>query len=242
MFKTTFLFALSTLAIDAGTITVSTSTTGWTIGDPSLGVTNGTAYAGYSSGNPIAPFSGSNICATSPCMTPWDGFWTASYTFNLPADTTSASLTFSGLGADDRAVLELNGTIIGSASDENGLPVPTAPASGTMVFTDGGTPMSYTFDSVASPNAGVVTTGFNIGGSNTLLLIVNNTQGGAGGSLVNYGFTEALFTGTVSFTEGAVAAPEPGTLGLAGFASIIAILLGCRRRTHRRPATDAPNF
>ena len=223
LLRTSALIIVTGLA-NAGSINVGTNTANWTIGDPSLGVAGGTAYAGYPGGPFIAPFNGSNVCPSSPCSSNWDGFWTATYTFALPADTTSASLIFQSLGADDRAVLELNGTVIGSGSDENGSPEPTGPAIGSMVFMDTGSPMAYTFDSAASPNSGLVTTGFNIGGTNTLMLIVNNTQGGAYGALVNYGYTAAGFLGTVSYTENiASAAPEPGSamltvIGIAAFA------------------------
>ena len=73
----------------------------------------------------------------------FDGVWVAIYTFFLPSGSANISLNYSGLFADDRAVLELNGTPIGAT----GL---LAPGQGSMVLTDGGSPVSYSFSSYTS--------------------------------------------------------------------------------------------
>ncbi len=206
----------------AGTITATTATGTWTIGIPSQSITNGTAYAGYSGGNFISAFNGS-ACLSSTCTSAFDGFWTASFAFTLPADTTSASLVFSGLQADDRTVLELNGTQIGNGYNLGA--GGAAPVAGSMVLTDGGPNNSYSFGG-ASSEMGAVATGFNIGGSNTLLLIVNNTEAGSYGALNPRGYTEVALTGTVSYTEsGNSTAPEPEAVVLTGIgmAAILAI-------------------
>jgi hypothetical protein len=61
----------------------------------------------------------------------FDGFWEASESFFLPLDATDVSLTFSGFSSDDRAVLELNGVVIGDSGNGD-------PGSGDMTFVNGG--------------------------------------------------------------------------------------------------------
>ena len=46
-------------------------------------------------------------------MANFNGFWYADFTFALPADSFDIALSFSRLLADDRVVLQLNGTNIG---------------------------------------------------------------------------------------------------------------------------------
>ena len=101
---------------------------------------------------------------------------TAETTFNLPEDATGISLNFSDFTADDRALLLLNNTIIGGMALVNS-------GNGYMVYTDGGalTPLDFsTLNQNGSMEnvSGAVTTGFNIGGANTLEMIINNTDGG----------------------------------------------------------------
>ncbi len=108
---------------------------------------------------------------TGGTLSGFDGFWYAEETFTLPKDAANIALSFSSFQSDDRAVLELNGVIIGNSG--NG-----APGLGSMQFMDGGTLQSFDFTNAAS---GTITTGFNIGGVNALEVIVNNTGTGLTG-------------------------------------------------------------
>lgn len=147
-----------------------------------------------------------------------DGFWTASYHFDLPAEAYNMSLSFHNLMGDDRVVLLLNGTIIGSAALDPA-------AAGKMAFTDSqiGHEQSVIFNVATS---GTVSTAslFHIGGLNTLTLIVNNTGLNAshhadamlltnafpfGSSLDSTDRTWAMVSGHADF-----ATPEPGSLSL----------------------------
>jgi hypothetical protein len=197
----------------AATINVSTSnTTAWEVDVPSLSIANATALSGYTIGD-ISPFPEGNGSG-------YDGFWVASYTFTLPADATGVSLDFSGLNADDRGVLELNGTIIGDAGG-------AAPGDGYMTLTDGGTNQPFVFGG-SSAEEGVVTTGFDLGTTNTLEVIVNNTQTGIYGSLTGGGYTQAGLTGTLTYSTSATPEPQSWFL-IVG----ILVLLACVRRRLR---------
>jgi hypothetical protein len=79
-----------------------------------------------------------------------------------------------------------------------------------MTFTDGGTNEPFVFAG-ASAEAGVVTTGFDLGTTNTLELIVNNTQLGIYGTPTGLGYTEAGVSGTVTYSTsgGLTPTPEP---------------------------------
>jgi hypothetical protein len=146
----------------------------------------------------------------------FDGFWYGVDSFSLPGDAINVSLSFSSFSSDDRAVLELNGVIIGNSG--NG-----APGLGSMNFTDGGALQPFNFTNVT---AGTTATGFNIGGTNTLAVIVNNTSTGLTGVTRTFqALSDNTFfklNGTVTYTD---AAPEPASLILAALGGV-ALLLG----------------
>jgi len=72
-----------------------------------------------------------------------------------------------------------------------------------------------------------------IGGLNTLLLIVNNTEAADFGSLNPRGYTEVALTGTVTFSESAAPVPEPSSLFLLGFAAPVVMTAWRRAKRHR---------
>jgi hypothetical protein len=213
---------LATFAgLNAATIDFSTSnTSAWEVDVPSIGIANATARSGYTAGD-VTPFAGAGNGSSSG----YDGFWVGLYTFALPSNATGISLDFSGLNADDRAVLELNGNIIGDAGG-------AAPGMGSMVFTDGGPNNTFVFAG-ASAESGIVTTGFNPGATNTLEIVVNNTQGGIFGSPTVLGFTEAGVTGTVTYSTsaGVTSTPEPQSWFVVGAFFVVTAMFAKRRRT-----------
>ena len=97
-----------------------------------------------------------------------------------------------------------------------------------MVLTDGGPNDPYTF---LGNTSGTITSGLNIGGLNTIEVIINNTGNGIHGGLQNVSggdFTYFSFTGAVTYTGG-TSTPEPGSMGLAAGG-----LLYCVARLRRR--------
>ena len=114
----------------------------------------------------------------------FDGFWTADFKFNIPANAVSAGLTFTNLEVDDRVALFLNGIpvsatgIFAAAGNGNSL--------GKMLLTDGGLLQDYWFSGPDGGVAGVVNSGFIFGGTNTLRAIVNNTDAGISGSVITF--------------------------------------------------------
>jgi hypothetical protein len=162
-------------------------------------------------------------------LTSFGGYWVADFTFFLPANASAVSLNYANFGADDRAVLSLNGAIF-DATGVFGFGQPGAVPS--MVFTDGGALEPYSFQTPSGSVSGAVTTGFNIGGLNTIEAIVNNTDQGVFGPNVGIaagssGDGAALaLTGTVSFTV----VPEPSSVVLGALGAGILALLHIRRR------------
>ncbi|MEK8028869.1 PEPxxWA-CTERM sorting domain-containing protein [Pseudaquabacterium rugosum] len=146
-----------------------------------------------------------------------DDFWTATLDFVLPAGFSNAALDFSLLTADDRAVVQLNGTEILSLALSTG--------SGTaMVMTAGGSASPYSFQYVSGDPIARITGPF-VEGVNTLSFIVNDTWSGGYGDLSGRRHGEISATSlqaaaTVSYTAPAVtsavtsAVPEPATWAL----------------------------
>jgi hypothetical protein len=116
----------------------------------------------------------------------FDGFWTAAWTFSLPNGAQNITLNYTGLFADDRVLLELNGTPIGAAGLHG-------PGEGSMVFSDGVSSVPYSFSGPAG--SGAIPAGFNVGGQNTLTAIINNTGVGINGSLTSIASSSGDRTG-----------------------------------------------
>jgi hypothetical protein len=192
----------------ATTINFSTSTGNWTV--TGAGATNAPAAVLGGGGISITSNglqSGTFVAGAS--LAAFDGFWTANFSFFLPADADNISGSFSNLRSDDRVVLYLNGNQIG----DGGLGIPAGGSiAGLMELTDGGGNLPFFFDSSDSSGAGSGPAGFILGGENTLTAILNNTGSGVtgitktfagAGDGVNFGVQ-----GQLTFTT---AVPEPST-------------------------------
>lgn len=94
----------------------------------------------------------------------FDGAWWADLAFFLPANATDIVLTFDSLVADDRTVLELNGTAIGNYGFGD-----TVDSKGKMAF-DLDIPLTEGDFSFTGDTSGTITTGFVLGGENDLRL------------------------------------------------------------------------
>lgn len=183
---------------------------------------------GLASGTPVAGFNNSAF----------DGFWTANYAFTLPADAADATLAYSTFAADDRAVLFLNGKqITDAASDGAG--------TGTMVLSSGGSASPFTFTNTTS--SGTITSGFNVGGANTLTAVINNTTGGRNGTpspLVGSNGTDFSIAGTVTFATGGSGGNGPAAASVplppaawTGLAGLLALTLPGVLRRRRYSST-----
>jgi hypothetical protein len=179
---------------------------------------------GTAAGTPIAGFNNSAF----------DGVWTATYTFSLPADATGATLNYSNLFADDRTVLLLNGTQVANMASDG-------PGAGAMVLSSGGAETPFTFTNNTS---GTITTGLNAGSANTLTAVINNTTSGRNGTLVPLvgpNGTDFSLAGTISFATGggggntpaAVPVPPAAWTGLGMLIGLTGLGALRRRRVTR---------
>ena len=138
---------------------------------------------------------------TGASFAQFNGFWYVENSFELPANATNVSFDFNGLWGNDRVVMSLNGTQIGNATFGGGT------GSGLMRFEESGSDLPFTFTETTS---GTITSGFVIGGTNTLRLTVNNTGVNLAAPTIPSAFPEDsttvyLASGTVAYT----AIPEP---------------------------------
>jgi tRNA A-37 threonylcarbamoyl transferase component Bud32 len=102
--------------------------------------------------------------ATGGSAEQFNGYWTATRRFTLPAEIESISLTFSNFQCDDRGVLMLNGTVIGNYSV-------MGPGPGRMSLSPDLSDAEFQF---TNATLGTVDSGFILGGENTLTIVVNN--------------------------------------------------------------------
>ncbi len=150
----------------------------------------------------------------------FNGLWTATETFDVPTGATGINLSFSRLTGDDRVVLKINGNYVGFAAvnGATGVGVQYLPITGSQALTYG-----VTSGDISS---------FVVTGTNTLELIVNNTNGGLSAAPRNLNgdadATDAFVAATLRYNTGAV--PEPATLMLLGSAAVGFIGWRARRR------------
>lgn len=166
------------------------------------GVTNATPYE--LSGGSISVISGGDSGTYVSGVTNFTGFWLADYVFYLPYGANNVSLTYSNLYVDDRGILLLNGNPIVAT----GIPYFGSLNPGSLVLTDGGSPQAYSsFVGPIGSVSGTVTNGFNIGGFNTLRVIINNTHAGVVGSDIPVSSGDATLltlSGAVSYKLGPI--------------------------------------
>jgi hypothetical protein len=152
-------------------------------------------------------------------------FFTDTVAFTLPTGFTDAALNISLYQADDRSVLELNGTQISNTGI-------FGPGQGFFFFSDGGPNLPYTFiNGNNGPTFATLPVSPFIAGLNTLVFLVDNTNAGIQGS-ASGGPTQVIFDGTVTFTA---AVPEPSTWAMLilGFCGIGFMAY---RRKHGEPS------
>jgi hypothetical protein len=159
------------------------------------GASGATAYQEGNSISLTSTADRSGTFVTGGSLASFNGLWYADETFTIPAGATGVTFTYSGLAGDDRVALLLNGTTLSS--------VGVSGATGICTFLFPSGPVAnYSLSGVTS---GTVTTGLNIGGTNTLRLVVNNT-GGLGATAATAGFspeedgTNATLAATVTYT------------------------------------------
>jgi hypothetical protein len=202
----TLLLALDSGPIaKAGQIDIGTATANWVVTGAGA---SGVAPYKVSDGITITDTRNRNgTFVTGGSLASFTGYWFGEFDFTLPSDATSISLTYSNLYVDDRVVVELNGTDIGSWYLN-----PTT-SSGVMEFSPGTGDVPYTFTNGATYGSGSATSGFIVGGLNTLKLILNNTDD------VNPMTPTRTFQDDAAVTyvqlDGSVTfLPEPATLSL----------------------------
>ena len=215
-------YSQSLLSFDTGTAAEWSVTGG--------GAENATPYVvNYAEGSPPSDYNFLSVTTTGDgtgtflqggSLASFTGFWIADYTFTLPSTATDISLSYNNFFADDRAVMMLNGqTIASTGIISNGLP-------GSMVFTDGGDPQAYSFGAPFS--SGSVDDGFNVGGSNTIEVVVNNTGTGISGGDRDISSGDTTFlglSGSISYSE----VPEPNSILLSGLGILVGVLLWPKR-------------
>jgi len=150
----------------------------------------------------------------------FNGFWYADSLFTIPSNATGVTLSFSRLLADDRVVLQLNGTDIGDYLLSTG----GVGGPGVMSFPPGPPDVSFTFTDQASA---IITSGFLLGGVNDLRLVINNTGAASPSTPTRTfqstgDFTYAQLSGTITYSV-----PEPATLSLL---AVTALTVLSRRR------------
>jgi|GEM_PF-2099965 len=128
-------------------------------------------------GQSYRPNEATNTDLVTPGILGTPGVWQAVYEFTLPEYATAAELIINRLGADDRIVLSLNGSIITEANDL----IFDGSGSGIHDFGDGNGPVPFEFSGTdwTQPDSEIVlTSGFKFGEVNQLIAHVNNTGNG----------------------------------------------------------------
>jgi len=209
----------------ASTISISTGSN-WTVTAGGTGAVDVTPFV--LPGNIISLTSDSYSSGTfvsGGSAASFNNFWLAQFDFTLPSVVSSVDLTYFGLAVDDRAVVLLNGVVIAAFGLGQ---TPSVCAVGSMMMSEGAPNNPFNF---CSARSGVVTSGFNLGGTNRITAIINNTNTGIVGDLsapfVAQNSTGFIMLGAVNISE----TPEPGSAFLIAAGALA--LSGFRRYVRR---------
>lgn len=163
---------------------------------------------------PVSISYNSGIVPGSPSL----AFQVLTTSFNLPVGFSNASLNLGTFNVDDRAVLELNGSIVASTGIYG-------PGLGSMVLTAGGANDPFTFQ-YGNGGPFVPITGPFLAGANSLVIVLNETRFGIQGDLNSTITTEtfAFMDGKVSYDIGTTPLPAalPMFIGGAGLIGLLA--------------------
>jgi hypothetical protein len=168
---------------------------------------------------PVSLSYNSGIVPGSPSL----AFQLITTSFNLPVGFSNASLNLGTFNVDDRAVLELNGSIVASTGIYG-------PGLGSMVLTAGGTNDPFNFE-YGNGGPFVPIAGPFVAGANSLVIVLNETRFGIQGDLNSTYPTE-----TFAFMDGKVTydiatTPLPAALPMfVGGVGLIGLLVGRRKR------------
>jgi len=217
VFRLAPVFGLVVIA-QANTIDIGTSNAAnWTV------TADGSTFAGFQLGGAVTMTSTGNSLGSSPIdLTKFDGVWLAALTFTLPADAINVALNTSALLADDKLVVSLNGVDIGNAL------VGGNSGAGTFFRNGSSEPIVYSANEELS-----ILSGFVLGGTNTLIVYVNNTDTiDPNAAPRNFEFASAdtafELAGAVTYNQAVqTGVPEPQFVLLLGFAG--AIMASARR-------------
>lgn len=212
---------LAVLAVAAYAVPISLGTTSsatWYITNyDGTSYTYGSVAAYASGGGNISFTSNGNSTGTMAAGLPastssFDGFWVAELDYTPPVGSTGVTLSFSGLSADDRAVLYVNGVAEGNTawSPGTGCFSATDVACSSFTFTGTNIPATAAGNFSASPIA--LNSGLNV-----FTLVVNNTYAIQNSSAATRGFNgigdgaTALINMTANYTAPVSGVPEPAS-------------------------------
>ena len=221
--RNSWLLALALITVtEAAAVSINIGTAlnagSWTIDS------DGFTFPAFQNGNAITVTSTGNRLGTTPLnLSTWDGVWKATLTFALPSNATNVALNTTGIAPDDKLILALNGADFADHLVFDG--------SGPGTFFRNGASEGVIY---TSSQAVSLTSGFILGGLNTLVAYINNTDSAAPNAPPsNFQFdaaaTALTLVGTVTFDVPASGAPEPGVLLLTA-AGLGALVLRRRKR------------
>jgi IPTL-CTERM motif len=114
-----------------------------------------------------------NLSSSTTAIAGSPSVYTVTQTLVLPAGFTNASLSIANLNIDDRGILQLNGVTVDSAGI-------FGPGTTTLDLTPSGPTITQSY-AANGPRSVIVTTGF-VAGTNSLTILVNDTNNGINGS------------------------------------------------------------
>lgn len=179
-----------------------------------------------------------NLSSNTTAIAGSPSVYTVTQTFVLPTGFTNPSLSITDLNIDDRGILQLNGVTIDSAGI-------FGPGTTTLDLTTSGPTVTQSY-AANGPRSVVVTTGF-VAGTNSLTILVNDTNNGINGAPLPGGVNISSTSLGATLQYGILVTAVPAAVPtLSEWAMLILMLglatLGMRRirgRYNRSPRTLA---